>query len=312
MKCPATVVAIAVIDFVGCGLLVIMSGLIPVVGLVRLPAATGAGTPPEEVMLGMAAVYLLPAAWGILTGIALLRMRLWALASTLVFGIFLLGGGAGLGVVAVRPELPAPAEMAAAVRAFLLVTALCVGLLGLWWVVYCSRRRVRAQFLGRGGWERRPFSISLLGWAAVIGGCCCPLAMLAPHPAATFLGWSVAAGTARVVYGVLAVIEFAVGLGLLRLRPWARGTGLALFALWILNSIVLWVFPKAIQHTLDAAVASNPAAAAAANVPDMLFGIMLLSTVGGAVTGLFCLYFLWTRRPAFYPPATPMADATTG
>ncbi|MGN6593260.1 MAG: hypothetical protein ACTHJX_10215, partial [Terriglobales bacterium] len=104
MRRPGGVVAVAVVDFAGSGLLVLFTGLMALAALGQFAAGGQAGAPAAAYragqMVGLSLVYLLPAGWGILTAIALLRMRLWAVASTLVFAYLLVCAGAGIAIAA--------------------------------------------------------------------------------------------------------------------------------------------------------------------------------------------------------------------
>lgn len=304
MQRPRTVAAIAVIDFAGSTLL-----LLPVVITALIVAAGGEAGPPVTpgkiwggiVFVGMEAT---PIAWGIVTGIALLRMRLWALASTLVFAGFLVACGACSGAAALLLFIPATGRAAdAGNRLQAAVTGLGLAGLGIWWLIYCSRRRVRAQFVARGGWARRPFSMSLAGWLALFGGCLGLFLGLLSSPWIPF--WPASSGTSRAIDLVGGLVALVAGVGLLRLHAWARTLALAFFALVIANSVAFWTLPGAMQADL--------AATAAGLVPapvwlSLNLSFLLLGSVASAASGLVVLYYLWTRRAAFYPPAPAAAE----
>ncbi|MGH9466662.1 MAG: hypothetical protein ACRD1Y_04850 [Terriglobales bacterium] len=100
---------------------------------------------------GAALVFAALAAWSIVTGVGLLRMRRWALASTLLFSAFLLAGGGGMviGASAERmgPGLPArAAAVAAGVDRFLGIMLLG---LAIWWILYLVRPNTRRAFSER-------------------------------------------------------------------------------------------------------------------------------------------------------------------
>jgi hypothetical protein len=67
-----------------------------------------------------------------------------------------------------------------------------VGALGIWWLVYFNRKKVRDVFAGAGGQiveSRRPFLIALLAVFNLIGAAGCVLMALLPLPL-LFLGLS--------------------------------------------------------------------------------------------------------------------------
>jgi hypothetical protein len=240
---------------------------------------------------------------------------LWAVASTLVFAYLLVCAGAGIAIAAAWMPMAASSAAAEALsRMFVGAVALAVAGIGVWWLVYFSRRPVRALFAARGGWARRPLSISMLGWIGVLAACGCALGAVLPHPALTFFGWPVAGGSARGLFLAIALAQLAVGWGLLRLKYWAGTAALVLYALMVVNSIGTWIVPRAVEQTLARAAAGNPMLTTA-GARSMLFAFVLLGSVSGVVAGLVCLYFVWTRRTAFQPEpsvaALPEADGPT-
>ncbi|HEY8055500.1 MAG TPA: hypothetical protein VIE13_06275 [Terriglobales bacterium] len=306
MKQPGGVVAVAVLDFVGSGLLVAMTGLMMLgaVGQLAAGARPGAPTPAYRAgqMMAVSLLYLLPAAWGILTAIGLLRMRLWSIASTVVFAYLLVCAAAGMVIAAVWTPIPAPnPQFELLMRLVMGAAALVVAAIGVWWLVYFSRRPVRAQFSASGGWARRPLSISLLGWVGVIAACGCAVGALIPHPFLTFFGWPVSGAPARVVFLLIAAVQMAVGWGLLRLKSWAGNAALALYGLTVANSLATWLVPRGLEQAVARASAANPALTNS-SAHAMLFAFSFIGSVSGVITGLICLYFLWTRREAFHPP----------
>lgn len=306
MKRPGGVIAVAVMEFAGSGLLVALAGLLMLTALGQLAAggqegATAAAYRAGQ-LVGLSLVYLLPAGWGILTAIALLRMRMWAVASTLVFAYLLVCAGAGIAIAAVwTPTAASNAAVETLMRLLLGGVALAVAGIGVWWLVYFFRRPVRAQFAASGGWARRPLSISMLGWIGVFAAGGCALGALLPHPALTFFGWPVTGGGARGLFLAIALAQLAVGWSLLRLKFWAGTAGLVLYALIVMNSIGIWVVPHAVEQMLARAAIGNPLLTNA-GARSMMFAFALLGSVSGVITGLLCLYFLWTRRAAFQPP----------
>jgi hypothetical protein len=142
----------------------------------------------------------------------------------------------------------------------------------------------------------------MLGWIGVLAGCGCVLGALLPHPAFTFFGWPMAGDGARWLFVAIAAVQVVVGWGLLRLKGWAGTAGLALYALTVMNSLGTWIVPRAVEQTLARAAAGNPLLTNA-GARSMMFAFALLGSVSGVITGLICLYFLWTRRAAFQPAA---------
>ncbi|MGN6592380.1 MAG: hypothetical protein ACTHJX_05715, partial [Terriglobales bacterium] len=64
--------------------------------------------------------------------------------------------------------------------------------------------------------------------------------------------------------------------------------------------------PHAVEQMLARAAIGNPLLTNA-GARSMMFAFALLGSVSGVITGLLCLYFLWTRRAAFQPPPAAAA-----
>ncbi|MGH9476652.1 MAG: hypothetical protein ACRD1C_09995 [Terriglobales bacterium] len=311
MKRPATLITIAVLELIGSAFTVLFAALTVAAALLSAVVAPAAGPPPSHALLaGAAAGYCAFAAWGISTAIGLLRMRLWALGSTLVFaGCLLLGGAAmsvALSLITVPGATPQAAELAKLLAA--LLGAVIVGVAS-WWIVYCARRQTRTLFYAvrPGGPPQQPFSISIIGWLLAIGGALAvlmsPLAgRLAPVTVASipFTG-----NAAFVLDLILGSITFAIGVGVLQLRAWARWAGMAWLALGLANTILTWARPRAWESSLLASAQARQTGAAKALISSPGFAATMLLV--GLVVALVPLYYLWTRKDAFEPPAAARA-----
>jgi hypothetical protein len=104
-------------------------------------------------MMVIPLVYVLPAIWGICTGIGLLRLKNWARISIIVFGgllaAFGLFGAFGALIVSLvklpnTPEVD-PAAMTL-VRVVMVFFALLELGLGAWWLYFFNRSTVKLQF----------------------------------------------------------------------------------------------------------------------------------------------------------------------
>lgn len=241
MKRPGGLTAIAAIAFVSSALLMFPAVLLALIALAG--GERGAPVTAEKIWGGVAyaALVMVLPAWGILTGIALLRMRLWALASTQAFACCLLAAGGGMDIAAVVTVIASPTASANVIHFAVLYVVIGIGLAGLgaWWLAYCSRLAVRSCCMAHGGWARRPFGISLVGWATTIAGACCLLTALVPDPSVTVtaFAWRAEGFMAHAVCGVAALAGLGAGTGLLRLRPWARAAGAAVLGLAVLYAI---------------------------------------------------------------------------
>jgi hypothetical protein len=145
----------AVLAMVG-SLLALAFGLLMALGLFMAPAQPppGSDLPPEffkTILLLAPFVYILPAVWGIVTSVGLFQMKNWARISIIVFAALLtLGGFLGsigaLALAVATPPSNLPGEVMVLTRIFFAVfTALQLGI-GIWWLVFFNRPKVRALF----------------------------------------------------------------------------------------------------------------------------------------------------------------------
>jgi hypothetical protein len=140
-------------------------------------------------MMLMPLVYVLPAIWGICTGIGLLRLKNWARISIIVFGgllaVFGLFGAFGALIMALvtLPSSPGMDPTAlTVVRIFMVIFALGQLGLGILWLYFFNRATVKAQF------QRPPVSFTDAVASPVFPAMPPPPALvtsIAPSPAKT-------------------------------------------------------------------------------------------------------------------------------
>src|SRR5215472_10924963 len=145
----------AVLAMVG-SLLALAFGLLTAVGLYLAPPQPPPESqlPPEffkTIMLVVPFFYILPSVWGIVTSIGLFMMKNWARISIIIFAALLTMGGffGTVGAVAFAVvKLPSnlPAEVMVFTRIFVVVFAALQLGIGIWWLVFFNRAKVRALF----------------------------------------------------------------------------------------------------------------------------------------------------------------------
>lgn len=328
MKRPAGVVASAVI-------LVLLSMCQILLGLAMLLAASvqrqGAATASGAVfpawlttfIVALCGLFLAFAAWGIATAISLYRLRSWARISILVIGgcVVFLSSFSIVGLVAAI-TLPQPVppgadpahahsmqligRIALTVAALLYTAVLGVGV---WWLVYFNRRSVRAVFAGTGGElveGRRPLLISVYSVLTLLGAACCFAAMFSHLPG--LLLWIVLHGWGKVAfYGGTATANLAVGIGLWRMREWARRLALGLLGFCALQTIVDLLRPSLVlqvsEETHRALQLPQPPTAA------QLGGAFHAITFSASLLILLAVGFmLHSYRGRFADPGPPVAQ----
>ena len=180
MKRSAGVTLVAVLQIIGSAftLLVgmLMFGIMTLLPMNKLPPAQQ-GMGPLLMWVGV--IYLVLSlgfgAWGIATAIGLLKLRPWARISTIVYSVLLV-------MFTIIPAImmamiPFPTQPGTdptfipIFKASLIAFYLIIAAIGVWWLVYFTRKGVIAQFAGEGSLSTlsaRPLSISIIAWWLLI------------------------------------------------------------------------------------------------------------------------------------------------
>ncbi len=247
------------------------SGLTLLAGVMMLFASSSDLPIPENqvhflkyFMVFLALVLFAAAAWGIASGMGLMRLREWSRISMLVFSALLLFLCVpGLLMFLFMPFPPpgtAPSpeltkDMLAATRIFMVVLYAILAALGGWWIYFFNKRSTKDQFLkvripgleGMPGGEvispyARPLSITLIAWWLLISGFIGVLG-LSVNPPVFFLGYFFKGTYASVLMLALALVQSLIGFGLLKLRPWGRTLAIYYFQFLIFNSLTMVLIP---------------------------------------------------------------------
>jgi hypothetical protein len=301
-------------------------------------------------MLILPLFYVAPAIWGVCTGVGLLRLKNWARISIIVFGGLLTAFGlcAVLGalVMAVTPIPPTPGlnpSFMLAFRATMFLCALAELGLGIWWLVFFNRAKVKVQFQQQpmfgavmpqfGGTApppnpafiqpvaprpvmsptaSRPVSITIIACLLIIGCAFAPVNVALRMPAIFFTllitGWP-----AAVYYLAVMAISLYVAIGLLRLWPTARVIGLGYLVFSALNSLVFTFAPgshERVGKLMEAQSTMFPWMRMSQDNPikfDPTLAVMI-GTVFGLVMVIAGFYFLLASKPAFEVPNRPVAS----
>jgi uncharacterized membrane protein (DUF2068 family) len=233
----------------------------------RLPNAPASPPMPGWMPIfiyAICAVFIALAVWGILTAIGLFRVRRWARYSVLVIG-GILALFSLVSLLLTLAMLLAPLPVAAGMNAsqvhsaqavtrvvfgvIAFLHAICCAI-GVFWLVYFNKKRVRDIFAGLPGQapeSPRPLLISILAVLSLIGAGSCLLMTFIPFPGAFFglilHGWEKAA-----LYLVYAALMAAAGIGLWRLEEWGRRLALFMQALHLVQYVVYLVRPSLMLH----------------------------------------------------------------
>ena len=332
MKRSAGVTAIAVLAVIGSLGMIAMAALMAVIPFLGLPSSRNAADVPPDffkaIALIMAFVYLLPAIWGIVTSVGLFRLKEWARISTIVFSVlmvmmsFFALAGVILMPLPTIPNQPADGNAMAMVRAVMAaMMAVPLGM-GVWWLVFLTRPRVKLQFSPAGGAvnltgetslveaagqatppiPKTPVSITIIACLMLLGCLSLPLCIVLRTPVAVLTkvvtGWP-----AAVYIFLLGAIQAYIAIGLLRLKPMARTAAVAFQSFFVINGYVVYFAPGGRARMLEIMQRSTTwphlpgSDAAMAFTRSMAFFFL----IGGCVViaGLAQLYFLVTLKEAF-------------
>jgi hypothetical protein len=264
------------------------------------------GAPPVPgwiagVQWGMCALLVLFAAWSVATTIGVYRLRRWARVSILVIGGWMaFFGGISLLMFAAMMFVPLPgvdnsqapnvqAVMRVMFALFAVFYAVVTGV-GVWWLVYFNRRKVRALFAGEAGElvePQRPLPISVIAVMCMIGAVSC-LGLMLTHWPGMFMGLILRGWEKNAVYLAFAVVAGASGVGLWMLKEWARRLQLAYLAVGAVNMAVMMLSPGVwSRYQAEIHAIMNPgrpqlAMPAQRAMHFAIFGVSLLVTVAFA------------------------------
>jgi uncharacterized membrane protein (DUF2068 family) len=271
-------------------------------------------------MYALCAVFVAVAVWEILTAVGLFQLRRWARYSVLIIG-GILASFALFHMLTMLFLLAVPLPVApgmdasqahnvqAATRVVFGVIALFDAILcaiGVFWLVYFNKKRVRDIFAGLPGQapeSPRPLLISILAVLSLIGAVSCLLTTFIPFPGVFFgllvYGWGKVA-----LYLVYAALLAAAGIGLWRLEEWGRRLAMALQALHLAQYVVYLVHPSLMLH---ATAEINQSMHLPQQQSQLPFQTMFLSlAIGiGILFVIAIIAVLHYYRGAFARPAEP-------
>ncbi len=313
MKASGGVTASAVIAIIGSALCLLFGGAFILLAifartLPNLPPSPSQAVSPSAALLIQSAFLLGLSAWGLFSAIGLLKRKDWARICFLIFAGLLCAFAVlfGLGMLMALLLLPqmAPAQanvppgaLSIAFGMMLFVALLQFGL-GIWWLIYFSRREVKAHFRGEAGAlipSRRPLSITIIAWLFIVGGAFSPVHFLLSYPA-VFFGFALRGWPAQLTYLLIGLICLLAGIGLLRMKPAAHLLGVVYYVFGLLNLAVTILLPGSFARMRALAEEMYPQASSGIELTDQFFWFaMLLALLGTGIP----LWFLVTRRQAY-------------
>lgn len=337
-------VTAAVVVLFACSALVLLFAVLVPIAVFEAPLPQPVPPFMHGMMIGMGVIYFLCAAWGIITGIGILRLRDWARVSMLVLSatvaVFCVFGsiGAIAGPLMVRdPQVPRGATVAGLIVGLVVVTIPLA--LAIWWLVLFTRSSVRLQFALGVTFEpahppvfarpvayaegaatcvsprmqlayRRPVSITVIAVCLLAGCAFFPLMFFYPPNwrITAIFGVIVTGRSFLLVWVVLLAASLSLGIGLLRLKAWARRGSIAYFVVMLVNTAlsvrVIGRVMEMMQKQMDIPAPQLPAA--------FMKTIAAVGFIFGVCLYVAAIYFLVTRHAAFDgPPPDASASANT-
>jgi len=308
------ITASAVIAIIGSVLCLLFGGFFILVAILvrtmpNLPASPGRPVSPVVALAIQSVLYLGFGVWGLVSAVYLLKLKNWARICFQVFAGLLCASSAMLAmmILALRLLLPQmappqanvpPGTMAIVFGLFVFLALLQLAL-GIWWLVYFSRRHVKAQFLGEETVptpSRRPLSITIIAWLFIVGGAFTPFHFFLSYPA-VFFGFALRGRPAQLTYLLFGAICLLAGIGLLRMKPAAHSLAVVYYVFGLLNLTSSFLLPGSFARMQALLREMYPPGSA----PEMelgeqfLRGAMLFAVLALAVP----LWFLVTRRQAY-------------
>jgi hypothetical protein len=352
MRRSVGVTVIAILALIG------SAGAIGMGALTFVGLLAGGAAPPKgfsgsliffrAIMLLVPLIYILPGVWGIVTAVGLLQLKNWARISIIIFSVLMIAFGL---ITALSSSVffltnPPPGldrQGVAFVRVFMLMLAAGQIGLGVWWLVFFNRAKVKGQYVapsmfagypgapaghpiqpsyhaqpppaasGAVAYQasqspRRPLSITIIAWFMLVGCVFLPMSLALHTPASLFV-WLLTGWRATLFFLIVAALLIFIGVGLLRLNPYARLVGIGYFVFAILNSVVFFFAPGGrariarmveLQHQLFPGLQG-----ASPQLDPMPF--ILVGGVIGLLFALVPLYFLIKEKHAFEKAAAHAA-----
>jgi hypothetical protein len=181
---------------------------------------------------------------------------------------------------------------------FGIIGLLCAGL-GIWWLIYFNRSRVKVQFLGEAATaepRRFPLSITIIAWMLLVFGLTGSLGLVflfsLSYPFLLF-GFVLHGIGAKLLYVLFVIVCIASGIGMLRGHVQAHSLAVGYFVFALLNALSYIVRPASFSRFMQEVPGGQ-------NVPSgYMNAIVPIGNIFGLLLMGLLLWFLITRRQRF-------------
>jgi hypothetical protein len=321
----------AILVFFGSGLTLLFALMMALV-VALLRAKDPSHGMPQSVAWSLIILYSGLSAWGIATGVGLLRLREWGRVSLIIFAVFLAFGTLGAASIFLFMNFPIPANDPNPAASQQLVWFFKVGMaiffaalaaLGIWWLYYFNQRAIREEFRNpqflpaplpafgvpsapplsgfvvpsAAAAPARPVSISVIAAMSLIGAAMLPINLLYRAPL-LLCGYLISGWRGFLFAVLLSGANVAAGVGLFKLKLWARTLAIGVAIFGLINSLATILIPGS-QARWDQYMQSSFAKwglPPTTPMPHWPVWLLILPVVPFALAEI---YFLVIRKPAF-------------
>ena len=298
MSRPVGVIASAIVAILGSILALLVAVLLAATPFI----ATAQPQPPNSAQFAIAGAAMFAALGGIgiWTSVGLFRLRSWARTSILVIAGFV--AAVSIFALLVSLAVPVPPEVTADTKRIVRsAAAVMFGIpliVAVWWLIQFNTASTKAAFASpaSGPESSRPLSITIIGWASIIGAAFGFFPILARLPVflfgAVFNGW-----IAGVIYGFFVALSLYIGKGLLDLRERARILAIGWWAFGFVHLIVVTLVPSVRQRMFELQRTIEQPQPNPIPFDQGAFTYVLLAF--SAILGAVTIWFLIRNRSAF-------------
>lgn len=246
----------------------------------------------RSAMLGSALFTGMFAAFGIATGIGLIRLWKWARYAAIVFGVIVIVGSVLPGIAFLfvpipppssAPNGPVPASFRFVIAGFYLFWAALGGI----FVYVMARKSTAAQFNGENVIARplaRPLSVTMIAWLMMVSGVMTlPMVLWMKFPA-LFIGIVMTGLAAKLFYAIYMVAYVVIGAALIRRTAEALTPAIVLHSLALVNALSLllpsvWAKYQASMASISPMFGTQNASSTAGSYLGLSFGVVFAMVI---------------------------------